>query len=108
MRDFPIDIASSANRLRRLEQLSLKAERAGDLVLVAKCLELVASEQRAAPCGMQGDGLPPLTPEQARLELDEFLRKAIDAHELSKSEDRMQHEADAGPDDCAEPGLESE
>lgn len=73
-----LDISSREHRLRWLQRLSLKAERVGDLRLAAQILDQAARELRAGAGGGEGaddDGLPKLTPAQARLELEEFLMR---------------------------------
>lgn len=73
-----LHIAGLDYRLRRLQQLALLAEYGKDLKLAAHCLDQAAKDQRAglADGGGErgGDGLPPLTPEQARKEIERFLR----------------------------------
>jgi hypothetical protein len=71
-----LDILSREYRFRRLQQLSLKAERRGHLRLAAQLLDQAAKEQRAGEGGGGGPedcGIVPLTPEQARKEIAEFL-----------------------------------
>ena len=105
MRDIPIGLGSAADRLRRLEQLSLKAEQAGDLALAARCIELAAAEQRAELSAAQdqsGTGEVAITPDEAREELARFLETFVARRE---SEGRLQQEADAGPGERA--GLPS-
>lgn len=64
-------------RLRRLQQLALLAEYGKDLKLAAQCIDQAAKDQRAGPGdGVEADGEPALTPEQAREELQQFLEQA--------------------------------
>jgi hypothetical protein len=77
----------------------------GDLVLVAKCLELAASELRAHPRALEENAWSGLTPEQMRLKIDENVKKRL-AEQRSNGQGRMHAEAGAGPGDRAElPGA---
>lgn len=75
-----LHIAGLDYRLRRLQQLALLAEYGKDLPLAAKLLDQAAKDQRAG-LGDGGesevDGQVPLTPEQAREELERFLNERL-------------------------------
>jgi|GEM_PF-4862249 len=73
-----LHIAGLDYRLRRLQQLALLAEYGKDLKLAAHCLDQAAKDQRAGLGdgeGEEGDGVIPLTPEQAREEIARFLEE---------------------------------
>jgi hypothetical protein len=79
-----LHIASQSYRLRRLQQLSLLSEHEKkDYAGAAKLLDQARKEHEAgreeaaaAAAGGPGpDGVIPLTPEQARVEIEAFLRR---------------------------------
>jgi hypothetical protein len=78
-----LHIASQAYRLRRLQRLSLLVEQDKDYAGAAKLLEQARKEHeagqgQAAAAAAQGpgpDGTIPLTPQQARVEIEAFLRR---------------------------------